>query len=214
MGAGEDPQQAMGGSLGPCRFQRTLNTSCLAGFRVSFPLSGLDPFAHGAPPPLHPCAGCLPVSVTSSSSDACGSGSWTACRHVSPVLVTIATGCKAPGHQWAVALRGAMPWVREGLLSCSCGKLGRGCCRWGLSGPSLSLPWHFLPAICAGSWGEGPSAIPGGRGLGADGWKNSPPARLGSAVPHYWFQGPFQSSGHITVILYFAKMTSSGPCPA
>lgn len=158
---------------------------------------------------LHPCTGCLPVSVTSSSSDACGSGSWTACRHVSPVLVTMTTGCKAPGHQWAVALRGAMPWVREGLLSCSCGKLGRGCCRWGLSGPSLSLLWHFLPAICAGSWGEGLSAIPGGRGLGADGWKINPPAR--STVPHSWFQGPYQSSGHITAIFYLAKMTSSGP---
>lgn len=127
------------------------------------PLSGLDSFAHRGTTSLHPCAGRLPVSVTSSSSDACGSGSWTACRHVSPVLVTMTTGCKAPGHQWAVALRGAMPWVREGLLSCSCGKLGRGCCCWGLSGPSLSLPWHFLSAICAGSWGRGraPSLVGG-----------------------------------------------------
>lgn len=79
---------------------------------------------------------------------------------------------------------------------------------WPLPVPALAFP------SCHLCWelGEGRSAIPGGRGLGADGWKNSPPAR--SAVPHYWFQGPFQSSGHITAILYLAKMTSSGPCPA
>lgn len=163
MGAGEDPQQAMGG----------VSRASKASEDPKHILPGrlpceLSPVWSGSLCPrgttsLHPCAGRLPVSVTSSSSDACGSGSWTACRHVSPVLVTMATGCKAPGHQWAVALRGAMPWVREGLLSCSCGKLGRGCCRWGLSGPSLSLPWHFLPAICAGSWGRGraPSLVGG-----------------------------------------------------
>lgn len=48
---------------------------------------------------------------------------------------------------------------------------------WPLPVPALAFP------SCHLCWelGEGPNAIPGGRGLGADGWKNSPPCLLGCA---------------------------------
>ena len=51
-------------------------------------LSQLERFCLSCPCPqgttsLCLCAGHPPVSVTSSSSDSCGSGSWSACRHVS-----------------------------------------------------------------------------------------------------------------------------------
>ena len=70
------------------------------------------------------------------------------------VLVTMTTGYKAPGHQWAVALGG------------QCHSKGGGFCilllweTWqGLEPPGAgwplptSMPWHFLPAICAGAGG-------------------------------------------------------------
>lgn len=50
---------------------------------------------------------------------------------------------------------------------------------WPLPVPALAFP------SCHLCWelGEGPNAIPGGRGLRADGWKNSPPARWLGCAP-------------------------------
>lgn len=78
---------------------------------------------------------------------------------------------------------------------------------WPLPVPALAFPsCHLCREL-----GEGPSTIPpGGRGLGADGWRNSPPCSGGCApllVPRTLSESP----GHITAILSLAKMTSSGP---
>lgn len=72
-----------------------------------------------------------------------------------------------------------------------CGKLGRGCCRWGLSGPSLSLPWHFLPAICAGSWGRGRAPSPWWEGFGSR-WVEEQPSLLGRLCPTPGSKDPFR----------------------
>lgn len=59
---------------------------------------------------------------------------------------------------------------------------------WPLPVPALAFP------SCHLCWelGEGLSAIPSGRGLGADGWKNSPPALL---CPTIGSKDPFRALG-------------------
>lgn len=90
------------------------------------------------------------------------------------VLVTMTTGCKAPGHQWAMVLVGAVPWAGRGLVSSSRGKLGKGWSLRGLSGPSSLSALAFPSCHLCWELREGLSAIPGGRGPGADGWEEQP----------------------------------------
>lgn len=120
------------------------------------------------------------------------------------VLVTMTTGCKAPGHQWAVALVGAVPWAGRGLVSSSRGKLGKGWSLRGLRGPSLPQCFgiSFLPSVLGAeggakchSWWEGSrSRWVGGTALPI--WA-VPPTQVLKAL----FQGPLLcSSGHCCLL--------------
>lgn len=140
------------------------------------------------------------------------------------VLVTMTTGCKAPGHQWAVALVGAVPWAGRGLVSSSRGKLGKGWSLRGLSGPSLPQCFgiSFLPSVLGAkggakchSWWEGSrSRWVGGTALPI--WA-VPPTRVLKAL----FQGPLLSSSghccllqHTTALSSLTQKRSSGPSSA
>jgi hypothetical protein len=184
---GENSGQVQGvGPLGSQGLLMLLNLSQLeeVSVRLSLPCPAWIP-AHGGTTSLHPCAGHPPVSVTSSSSDSCGSSSWSACRHVSSSARPGYHDNRMQGTRASVGCgsrRGSAIGEGGDLFLPPVGSLARAGAAGEWEPLPSSMPWHFLPAICAGSWGRGWHAIPGGRGLGADGWEEQP-SLLGCAPP-------------------------------